>query len=190
MAKYKHRCYWHCTTVCVESRTKMHGCVCKHLLQADFCKPIKFICAIWYITMKMCFTSIIEAIFKCRFNKDQRWSLASVCLPLYVYILELQNLLIVFHLLLDKQQFSVSKWSCTITCMQPKMGGIMEYFFFSLTLLFQRQWVLLMLGPPLFLSYFLSFAEYYLDFVFYKQEVWVYLFSCLLSHQWHVWDLL
>ena len=138
MARYKHRCYWHCTSVCAESRTKMHGWVCKHVLQADLCKPIKFLCAVWYISMKMCFASIIEAILKCRFNKDQRWSLASVCLPRYAYVLELQNLSIIFHLLSDKQHFSVSKWSSTITYMQPKVGGIMfsqqvpgimEYFF-------------------------------------------------------------
>lgn len=124
MARWKHRCYWRCTSVCAESGTKMCGCACKHVLQADLCKPIKFICAVWYISMKMCFTSVIEAIFKCRFNKDQRWSLASVCLLLYAYILKLQNLLIVFNLLSDKQQFSVSKWTSAITYMQPNVGGI------------------------------------------------------------------
>jgi len=25
MARYKHRCYWHCASVCVESWTKMHA---------------------------------------------------------------------------------------------------------------------------------------------------------------------
>lgn len=161
MTRWKHRYYWRCTSVCAESGTKMCGCACKHVLQADLCKPIKFICAVWYISMKMCFTSVIEAIFKCRFNKDQRWSLASVCLLLYACVLKLQNLLIVFHLLSDKQQFSVSKWSSTITYMQPNVGGIMfsqqvpeimEYFFFKLDITISKTVSAIAAGTSCFCS--------------------------------------
>lgn len=113
----------------------------------------------------------------------------SVCLLQPADVLKLQNLLIIFHLLSDKQQFPVSKWS-SIRYIQPKVEGIMfsqqvpgimEYFFFSsFALLFQRQWGLLLLEPPLFSSYFFLF--YYLDFVFCNQMVWGCLPSYLPPH--------
>ena len=125
---------------CMCGELDKNACVYKHVLQADLCKPIKFICAIQYPSMKMCFASNIEAIFKCRVNKDRRWPLARVCSLLYVYLLKLQNLLIIFHLLSDKQQISVSEFLPSHTC-SPRWGewcfsqllpGIMEHFVFQL----------------------------------------------------------